>query len=84
MVIQAVFWIMPQVLPFPLIRAMQLVLSCLEQEEWDYETLLMRPFEGNGEDNGATASEYQDSVNHEKVVMGRLDLDYIYRFLPNY
>ena len=78
MVLQAVFWIMPQFLPFPLIRTMQLVLSCLEQEEWDYESLLMKPFEGNGEDNAATASDYQDGVNHEKAVMGRLDFDYIY------
>ena len=38
----------------------------------------MKPFEGNGEDNGATASDYQDGVNHEKAVMGRLDFDYIY------
>ena len=78
MAIQAVFWIMPQFLAFPLIRTMQLVLSCRDQEEWDYETLLMRPFEENGEDSGATASGYQDGVNHEKAVMGCLDLDYIY------
>ena len=78
MVLQAVWWVWPQFLPFPLIRTMQLVLSCLEQEEWDYETLLMKPFEGGNEDGGATASEYLDGVNHDKAVMARLDFDYLY------
>ena len=50
---------------------MQLVLSCLEQAEWDYETLLMKPYEGTGDDHdgGAVASDYMDPTNHNAAVM---------------
>ena len=59
MVLQAVWWVWPQFLPFPLIRTMQLIWQCLQAGEWEFTKLFLKPYDNERTDDG-TSSDYID------------------------
>ena len=79
--LQALFWVFPQFLPFPLIRTMQLILSYIESGCCDFTRLFLRPFvvvAQAADGMGATANDYVDPAASPTSLLDRLDFDMLH------
>ena len=73
MVLQAVWWVWPQFLPFPLIRTMQLIWGCIQAGEWEFTKLFLKPYDNERSDDGKS-SDYIDP-NGMCDLKDRIDFD---------